>query len=164
MPKAPKYILFVCKGNVCRSPFAQRAAKKTAGQLKMDGLIFYSAGLDVSLSLPPPQRAVEAAQNLNISLDDLYSQAVTEEMVRSTDMVLVMEGSHFQRLRRLYPSFRDRIFLLPLFSGDQSGGRKAYYRFNVPDPYGADPGFYIKTFQNIEDCLNGLFMRIRNRS
>src|SRR3972149_10484204 len=62
LPVSPRSFLFVCRGNVCRSPFAEHAAKTIAQQLGIKGCEFGSAGIEVSQSEPSPSNAVEVAE------------------------------------------------------------------------------------------------------
>lgn len=163
IPEAPARILFICKGNVCRSPFAECASGKIFSERGMQGVSFQSAGLEVSLSLPPPDLAVEVAQRMGVSLKGHRSVGITEEMVKSADMLIVMEAWHIQRLRGLYPAFRDKMFLLPLFRADLNPTQNSFYRFNISDPYGADRETYLAAFARIEECLQGLLDQMQGK-
>ena len=157
--KQPKAVLFVCKGNICRSPFAERYAIEAAKKKSLRGLQFFSAGLDVSTISPPPDEAIAAAANFGVSLDDHRSREVDEDLMSACDMIIVMEVSQFQRLRKIYREFRDKIFLLPLF-GNKSRLLRGFSLSNIPDPFGKSSDKFQCCFEAIRECLDELLRKI----
>ena len=117
-----KNILFVCIGNICRSPSAEvmmRAA--LAGK----GVQVSSAGLGALVD-----HAIDAtAQELLVehSLDGSAHRArqVTSQILSSSDLVLVMERKHLKRISDIAPEALGRAFLLGKWNDD----------FEIPDPY-----------------------------
>ncbi len=157
MPPAPSSCLFVCKGNICRSPFAEYLAREIAQASGAGGWIrFGSAGLHAGRPLPSPANAVEAARAFGIRLDGHRSKGVTPELMESYDMVLAMEPWQLQTLREGYPQFMDKVFLLSLFGGP-GGLRGSYDIYNIRDPYGGSVDTFHACFSRIETCLKGLF-------
>lgn len=103
LPKAPRRLLFVCKGNICRSPFAARVA---AGRLQRAGMTqveCLSAGFRVTRETQSPTPAREASRQFGVSLDEHTSTQLDGELMRAADMVIVMEAAHMALLRWLYP-------------------------------------------------------------
>lgn len=153
--RPPQSILFICKGNICRSPFADHLAKKI-----FDGSLRYpiavgSAGLDVKTPLPSPPNAVEAARNFGIDLRNHRSKRFTAEMFGEFDMIVSMETRQYQALSRGSPNFCAKLFLLPFFE-DQNRRPGGYERYNLADPYGKGLGEFNRCFQRIERCLDGM--------
>lgn len=68
LPDIPRSFLFVCKGNVCRSPFAEQLARKIAEKENYKNMTFFSAGLEVKNPNSPPEEAYIQQKNLGCFL------------------------------------------------------------------------------------------------
>ena len=161
--RRPKSILFVCKGNVCRSPFAEWLARKISEDKGRSRMVFSSAGLEVSGQLPPPEEAIRAAEDFGVSHASHRSKKITPDAMKASDMVLAMDAGHLKVLRSAFPQFYYRIFLLPLFAPRNGRPRGSYYHYNIPDPYGQPGEGFRECFRIIEECLSGLFTEIETR-
>jgi protein-tyrosine phosphatase len=161
LPADPGSFLFVCTGNVCRSPFAEHIALSMANKRNITGKTFYSVGLDVTQSLPPPEDAVSAALRFHVDLHAHRSRQMTYDILQSVDMILVMEASQFNLLRRYYPGKRNRIFLLPLFDNKNMSKHRGYSRYNILDPYGKPVDEFLSCYERIHDCLSSLFFEMQ---
>jgi protein-tyrosine phosphatase len=67
-------VLFVCRGNICRSPFAERVARKLFHELARDReqpIAFQSAGLHVTVPKAPPETAIVVAHRFGVSLESI---------------------------------------------------------------------------------------------
>jgi len=160
MPRDPKSLLFVCKGNICRSPFAERLAARMASKNGYGRLTFISAGLETSQPLTPPGNAILSATSFGVHLDDHKSRQITDKMINLADMILVMEPWHLKTLKKSYPHVLNKIFLLSLFEKENTTTNKSYYRYNIPDPYGQHLDQFQICYSRIENCISGLFIRI----
>lgn len=145
-PRPLRSVLFVCKGNICRSPFAQRFARG------MDpGRVFASAGYYPKEGRPAPDTAVAAAREWSLDLSDHRSRRVTDSMLRDADLVLVFDGHNMAELRRRYPGARGKLRFIGALGieGD----------LEVPDPYGGDDaafrGCYARLARLLRDALGG---------
>lgn len=160
LPNDPRSLLFICKGNICRSPFAERLAARIA---KNTGYAFNSAGLEVSQSLTPPENAILAARSFGVSLDDHKSRKINHKMINSADMIFVMEPWHLRSLKNFFPyqhAIQNKVFLLPLFQKKGTEIKETYHRYNISDPYDKPCDQFQICFRNIEKCLLELFTRI----
>lgn len=158
----PRSVCFVCKGNICRSPYAQlSAARALAGGLWSD-LRFESAGLVVHREEAPPSEALEAAQALGIDMSVHRSRRFDAEMLGDCDMVFAMETWQMERLRAHYPEYTGRFFLLPLF--DPIEAAAAVHRYNIEDPYGKPAECFHECFARIDRCIAEVFRRIPRES
>lgn len=155
VPKAPRRLLFVCKGNICRSPFAARVAGLRLAGLAAQQVECRSAGFRVSRETKSPPQAVEACKRFGVSLDDHVSVALDEGLMRSSDAVIVMEAAHYALLVRQYPAYRDRVLLLPLFAPATSGTR-GHARYNITDPYGRPVPDFEACYERIDEALDEL--------
>lgn len=135
-------ILFVCMGNICRSPtaegvFRQRLARHSSDLATDPQIEVDSAGThDYHLGEPPDARSVAAALRRGIDLSMLRARMVDAQDFESFDLILAMDEQNLRELQRRAPAHRHgRLRLMMDYAPD--AGR----RF-VPDPYyGGAPGF-----------------------
>ena len=149
----PKSFLFICKGNICRSPFAEYIAKQILDNASKEKEIFYSAGLDVSQPLPSPKEAVLAAESFDVQLDSHRSRRINQNMIESFDMIIAMETWQFNNLKKSFPDFHKKICLLPLFDSRVNKSKGGFYRYNIQDPYGRNVDIFNACFQRIKECI-----------
>jgi len=161
LPKNPKSFLFICKGNICRSPFAEHFSRTLATQFHLHEAVFYSAGLEVNKPSPSPSEAITAAKGFDVTLNNHLSKMVTPELVQSSDMAITMEAPHLNTLRRLFPQLRDKFFLLPLFDKKGSTGYGGFLRYNITDPYGKDLKQYLLSYERIARSIKELFKNFK---
>ena len=83
-------------------------------------------------------------------------------MVKAADMVIGMETWHMQTLKKQFPEYKDKFFLLPLFEHNREVTKNEFYRYNIEDPYGRAIDEFQKCFTRIERCVEGLFKEIEN--
>jgi protein-tyrosine phosphatase len=98
----PLRLLFVCSGNVCRSPMAAAIADRVALELAREVEI-RSAGTLGLVGRPATPSVVAACREIGLDLAAHRSQGLTEELVRWADRILVMEPEHAVRVRELVP-------------------------------------------------------------
>lgn len=153
----PRSFLFICKGNICRSPFAEHLARKLAGNAVRSEKALCSAGLQVSKPLPPPKEAILAAESFGIQLNSHKSRKITKEMLESFDMIIAMETWQVQAAKKAFPNYKEKIFLLPLFYTKDWVKRGGFSRFNIQDPYGKNLNEFHVCFNRIKECIEGLF-------
>jgi protein-tyrosine phosphatase len=160
LPASPKSILYVCKGNICRSPFAERVTKKLLEKGSNDILTIQSAGIKATVENPPPKEAIVAAKAFGISMDEHRAQYLTKELFCGSDMIIVMEVEHLHQLEEAYPESKGRCFLLSMFSNDQHGWGNYYSQYNIADPYGKNNEQFIICYERIKMCINNLLLKI----
>ena len=136
-PKPPRSILVVCKGNICRSPLAEAYLKRL---IEKHGLptVVRSAGLDTSFGKPAHHFAQAVGTAGGLVLGQHATQPLQKDHVEQADMILVMEWQQRNRLIKLYPQARQKVFLLRQFY-DQSVRE-------VADPYSG-------TLEDFQTCF-----------
>ena len=137
-------VVFVCKGNICRSPFAEHLARAW-------GIRAGSAGLDADAGRPADPRALEAARRHGIDLGAHRSRALRQLELGPADVVVAFEPDHAVRLRSVLPA-PGRVTLLGLYASVPC----AY----LHDPYGLSEQYFASCFRRIEDALRGLQARL----
>jgi RpiB/LacA/LacB family sugar-phosphate isomerase len=145
-----KTILFVCTGNVCRSPMAQGIFKK-AVQGGHDEYRVLSAGLGTSEGLPPSPNAIKAVQELGIDISDVRSRMLTPELVQQADYIFGMTHSHLDTILLLYPQAAEKTFLLREFDETLDPFEK-----DISDPIGGSYQVYLNCRDQIEQGIASL--------
>lgn len=159
IPRSPRSILFICQGNVCRSPFAEGYLRKIAGDRNLRGIRSLSAGIDVRVSVSSPDLAVRVAKTLGVDLMHHRSKPVTTDMVEDNDVIFTMEHRQAIFMRKAFPGHVSKIFLLPLFDTDPPRSGDNALRYNIPDPYGKEEKEFLECFRKIEGSIEGFLSR-----
>ena len=143
-------IVFVCWGNICRSPMAERVAEKLAADRGLDDLVFTSAATSrEEIGGPIDDRAVEVLGRHGYRTGGHAAHQITRGEIESADLVLAMENIHLTKMRAIAPAAAN-VRLLTDFDPDASPG------YGIDDPwYGADVGFE-RTLASIEAAVPGL--------
>ena len=143
-----KTILFVCTGNVCRSPMAEGLMRHHLKGLKGRGdITILSAGVSASDGARASQPAVEALSELGIDLKAFRSQPVTEELLERCDHVFTMTRDHFRIIDLLFPEHSGKVRLLGEFT--EHGG-------DVPDPIGQG----LTTYKRCRDVIKSALAQL----
>jgi len=154
-------VLFVCTGNICRSPTAEGVFRNKVraagldGQLRIDsaGTTAYHEGE------PPDARAAAAARRRGYDLDGQTARQVRRTDFETFDMLVAMDRGHFNQLRRLAPdeAARSRVVMMSAFATRPGTPR------DVPDPYYGSGDGFERVLDMLEDAADGLLERIRAR-
>lgn len=150
-------VLFVCLGNICRSPTAEGMFRSHCARAGLaDSIQIDSAGTGAyHLGSPPDARAQAAARKRGIDLSNQRARQVTHDDFASFDYVLAMDRDNLSALmQRCPPEYRQRLSLFLAFAEDLAVRE-------VPDPYyGDDDGF--ETVLDLVDAASaGLIADIR---
>ena len=144
-----KTILFVCTGNVCRSPMAEgifRQAVRGRGDFRV-----CSAGLGAPEGQPPSPFAAQAVKELGIDISAGRSQTLTPELVHQADYIFGMTHSHVETVALLYPRAAEKTFLLREFDETLDQFEK-----DISDPIGGSYGVYLNCRDQIEQGIASL--------
>jgi len=160
LPVSPKSILYVCKGNICRSPFAERLTIKLLENRSNDILTIRSAGIDAAVANPPPKEAIDAAKVFDIFMDDHRARRLTQELIGGSDIIFAMEVEHLKQLEEAYPGSKGRFFLLSMFSHDKHRWGSYYSYYNIADPYGKNIDQFILCYDKLKICIDNLLLEI----
>jgi predicted ATP-grasp superfamily ATP-dependent carboligase/protein-tyrosine-phosphatase len=126
-------ILFVCHGNIIRSPLAAASLKQYLSVLDRNKVHVTSAGLSAVPGRSADQRACQVARETGISLDEHRAQLLTDALMNQADLVFVMDRVLEARLLAAYPRMASKVFLLG--NGKEDGNQGSD---EIADPYHGD--------------------------
>jgi protein-tyrosine phosphatase len=150
-------VLFVCMGNICRSPTAEGVFRVAVARAGFAGRIrAASAGLgDWHAGSPPDRRAIQAARRRGYDLTALRARQVAIEDFGRFGWILAMDESNLRGLEAMRPpDFGGHLGLLLDFA-PELGVRE------VPDPYYGGPAGFDRVLDLIEASTAGLLARLR---
>ena len=148
-------ILFVCLGNICRSPLAEGALRTEAARLGLD-LIIDSAGTgDWHAGEPPDERAIEVARRNGVDISGLRARQVRPADFRRFTHVVALDHDNLSNLRKLAPADATAELSLLL---DHVEGREGQA---VADPWFGDAAGFETTWAEVTSAARGLARRLQ---
>jgi len=152
-------VVFVCMGNICRSPTAEAVFRhyvESAGLA--EHILIDSAGThDYHIGDKPDMRAQRAAQQRGYDMSTLRGRQVGEEDFRSFDYVLAMDSANLAILQRINPpGSYSRVGLFLEYA-------RHHTEREVPDPYYGGAEGFERVLDMVEDAAQGLLEEIRRR-
>jgi protein-tyrosine phosphatase len=142
-------VLFLCHGNVCRSPFAAAVFARLLPASLAGAVRVSSAGF-IGPGRQPPSMALSAAQRYGIDLSVHRSALVLPDDVRESDLVLVMSAEQATAIRRRFAEATPRLVVLgdldPLPIRERT----------VRDPWDGDEGVFAESYARLERCTREL--------
>lgn len=150
-----KNILFVCTGNVCRSPMAEYLLRHhLRGK---DAFAIRSAGLFAASGQPASPAAIEVMNEMDIDMTPHRSRMLSKELVDAADWIMVMTHAQASETRLRYPPAAGKVRLLNEFGG-------VYPVRDISDPIGCSPATYRVIRDEINSALLDLILLLRKGS
>ncbi len=152
----PIKVLFVCMGNICRSPTAHGIFQQLIDEQDLgDRFLVDSAGThSYHIGNSPDQRSQKMALKYGIDLSALQARQLTPADFASFDYILAMDQANLSFMQAIKPDNAQASISLMLDHSNHSAGAE------VPDPYFGDDGFEI-VFKMIDEATRGLLKQIR---
>lgn len=144
-------LLFVCSGNTCRSPLAERLAVREARNRGVEGLEVRSAGTFAGRGAPASSGAVIAARRSGLDLSGHRSSPLGPDLVEWADLVIVMTAAHRRVAEDLGGRGKVRLATEFLPEEHPRHGR------GVDDPVGGGADRYQEVLELLEETVEGLF-------
>lgn len=147
-------ILFVCLGNICRSPTAHGVMLKKLAEQKLDWITVDSAGTaSYHIGRPPDKRSQVAARKAGYDLSSQRARQVEVDDFYNFDVIYAMDKANLANLRNMQPSDSTAQISLFLEQGKSELNE-------VPDPYyGAEDGFSL-VVELCEDACDGIISKL----
>ncbi|MGD0201585.1 MAG: ATP-grasp domain-containing protein [Bryobacteraceae bacterium] len=134
-------VLFLCRGNICRSPFAERAL-----QLAARGAVeCASAGSYPVAGRRSPDAAIEAARRLGVDLGSHRSRVLERALADSADVILIFDREQQSALEAWYPEALDKVHYLGAL--DPTGP------LEIGDPYGCELDGFLASYRRLQHLL-----------
>ena len=152
-------VLFVCMGNICRSPTAHGVFRALVEKEGLSQAIeIDSAGTHAyHVGSAPDRRAQATAQERGIDISDLVARRVEPDDFDLFDFVVAMDQDNYMSLSEICPDQHvDKIYMFMDFA-DHMRTRE------VPDPYYGGPSGFDRVFDLVEAASEGLLQEIRQR-
>ena len=147
--KERRAILFVCTGNICRSPTAEAVLRHLAAKEGIQ-LEIASAGIgDWHVGSPPDERAQHHAKGRGYDLSSLRARQVTKRDFERFDLILAMDRGHLRALQRMARA--EQRHKLRLFVAGQ----------DVPDPYYGGPEGFERVLDLVEAACRDLVRELK---
>jgi protein-tyrosine phosphatase len=150
-------VLFVCTGNICRSPTAEAVFRHFATEANLDAEADSAGTRGFHFGARPDSRSVKAAATRGIDMSGQRARKVDLTDFDTFDLIVALDRGHLRRLERLRPAdAHAEVRLLMEFAGDCDLD-------DVPDPYYGGDGGFEHTLDLIEAGVRGIIAEIRNR-
>jgi protein-tyrosine phosphatase len=139
-------ILFVCLGNICRSPLAEGIAREYANKYKLDVFVDSAGTGNWHIGEPPCQNSIKVAKMHGIDISDIRARQVSTEDFEKFDLIVALDENNKKALQK---KGAKGVVKLGDFGFDGA---------DVPDPYFFD-GFdgFLEVFSMIDICVKNLF-------
>jgi tRNA threonylcarbamoyl adenosine modification protein (Sua5/YciO/YrdC/YwlC family) len=142
-----KIVLFVCTGNSCRSVMAEALLQKKLKDRGRDDVEVLSAGIMHAAGMGATDATKRVLAQEGIDVSTHVSQKITKDMIKKSDLILVMEKIHEDKVVQLVPAAKNRVFLLKEFAKINDNNN-----MDISDPIGQGDDFYENTFLLIKDA------------
>ncbi|HEX4605161.1 MAG TPA: ATP-grasp domain-containing protein [Candidatus Angelobacter sp.] len=139
----PGKIVFLCYGNICRSPLAAKLAEQRIG-----GVVIESAGFHATEGRTSPEKMLRIAGAFGTDLSGHRSTRVTRDILAKASLVVAMDQENLASLQREFPEIKARTTLLGLFGTPPTS--------EIADPYLADEAEANKIAQQVRSGIDGL--------
>ena len=152
---SPVRVVFVCWGNICRSPMAERVAERYAADAGLTDVVFTSAATsreEIGAPIDPRARRVLAAHGYRA--DDHSAHQITPDEIEDADLVIAAETIHVDRMLRMAPD-ADNLTLLSDHDPDAPDGS------GLPDPWYGGPEGFEETLAAVEAAMPGVLEEVR---
>ena len=150
-------VLFVCMGNICRSPLAQGVFEDVLRREGLEGEVSVdSAGTGAwHVGSPPDERALSAASLRGVDISSQRARRIKPEDCRNFDYVLTMDEENYRAVAGLC---RGSAVVRPFLDFATDSPETA-----VPDPYYGGPDSFEHVLDLVEEASEGLLEDIRER-
>ena len=148
----PFHLLFLCTGNICRSPMAEVLARAYAAERGWK-IEVASGGVANIIGRGADPTAIKVMGEVGLDLNPHRSQGLTAELVNWADYILVMELAHSKAVRERFPFADEKVMLLGSFGGS----------YEIADPLGGWRWRFRRTRDQIKTCVESFIDQLPPR-
>ncbi len=146
-----KNVLFVCTGNSCRSIMAEGLLKKYLKEKGRDDVTVQSAGTGVLDAQPPTKETITVMGAEGVDVSGCISQRLNLDLIKQSDLILVMEMHHKDRVKRWDGDAASKTYLLKEFGA--APGRRDPSELEIGDPIGRPLEYYAACVKEIKSNM-----------
>ncbi len=151
----PVSILYVCTGNICRSPLGEAQLRDYAASRGLgERLVVSSAGTHAWDGNPATPEAIIAGARHGLDLTGHRAREVRRSIIDAADIILTMTRQHYNFLLHSFRESKNKLYLALLFLREFEGQPQA--ATEVPDPIGESVGFYLDVLEMLKPTLPGI--------
>jgi len=147
-------ILFVCTGNICRSPTAEGVLRHYAMRMQLNVLVASAGTQGYHVGEAPDSRSIATAKRRGVDISAQRAMRVSVKDFHEYDLILAMDTGHLQTLKRLQPSGSKAVLELFLPYAGIAG------TLDVPDPYYSGQDAFDAVYELIDSGVKALLGRI----
>jgi len=140
-------IIFICTGNMCRSPMAEGLLRTRLSELDRPDILVSSMGTHAQTEQKATDYAITVCSEKNIDITRHLSRHLDPLELKESDLIFVMEPVHKDFLNTFFPQVSDRTFFLGSWPGPDN--KKGI----IKDPVGSSLENYRKTFRILSDHI-----------
>ena len=148
------HILFICTGNLCRSPLGEGILKHKLEEKRIGSISVSSAGTFGLDGRPAAELAVEVAARHGVDISYHVARHLTREMLDGADFVVGMERDHIVEANVIFKDTESKYRLLTDYGPPEMQGTA------IADPYGGPIDSFHRAYERIEKCVDGLLKEI----
>jgi len=138
-------IVYVCTGNICRTPMAVALTNKKVKEENLENIIEVdSVGVWAADGAPASENTRRVCQEHGLDCSQHRAKSVDLFTLKNADLVLCMAEKHKRDLLAIFPHYKDKIFTLKEFANPEPPSHRS-----IDDPYGLKLEAYRHTFQEI---------------
>lgn len=149
-PTTMKHVVFICTGNVCRSPIAEGFYRQLTES--DDTIVVGSAGINAFDGQAASPHSVDVMKPEGIDLSDHRSRMLTAEIVDQATHIFGMTVGHRDAVQMMFPESSEKVFVLREFLV----GADAQFDLDVSDPIGGSLEEYVRTRNLIKEALQSV--------
>jgi len=149
-------VLFVCTGNICRSPMAEGLMIERLREEGRSDISVSSAGIFANPENTAEPFAVQVAREAGVDISGHRARVVNNDNLNWADIVLAMESSQRGFISLAFPHQSAKVFLLGNFRRSRGG--------EIADPYGSSMETYRSCFEEIREAIDGFIQFLSSSS
>lgn len=150
-----KSIMFICTGNVCRSPMAHAYLQKKIYDLnKENEYIISSCGTQAVQGQSATDNAIKSMEKYGINLMKHRATNIENSDILNYDLIFALTKNHKKQILEIYPSIKDKVFVLKEYIN------KEEKYIDIDDPWGLDINVYDATAKDIVENVDKLLTMI----